>query len=350
MKKPFLIILITCCAINLIAQQHFFRKKDPPPVEQEDDSLIITLDTSEVFFEEDLEEDETYYYIGSEKHYHEDDYFSNEFDQQRSQSYSAYLYIDSIENYRVRALLRDSAHWIAIEPTYRVFDSTAVNPYKVDAAKFKDTITFQLYDTIYSDTAKWWAMPLKRHHDVSSKFGARWSRWHYGTDLRLAIGDSVVATFDGVVRIAKYNRGGYGNYVLLRHENGLETLYGHLTKRLVKVGEKVKAGQLIGWGGNTGRSTGPHLHFEVRYQGNAINAQELYDFEKDTLKSSAFVLTPKHYKYLKAIRARIYYRVRKGDNLGRIARRYRVSISQICRLSGIRRRSLLRIGQRLRIR
>lgn len=122
--------------------------------------------------------------------------------------------------------------------------------------------------------------PLKRCH-ISSSFGYRpqFGRIHKGTDITLAIGDTVSSAFDGKVRLVKYEAKGYGHYVVVRHDNGLETVYGHLSRALVRPNQRVRAGQPIALGGNTGRSTGPHLHFETRYMGLAINPETMIDFE-----------------------------------------------------------------------
>jgi murein DD-endopeptidase MepM/ murein hydrolase activator NlpD len=165
----------------------------------------------------------------------------------------------------------------------------------------------------------------------------------------------VKAAFDGIVRIVRFDPRGYGYYVLLRHYNGLETLYGHLSKQLVEVGKLVKAGDLIGWGGNTGRSSGPHLHYEVRYQGNAFNASSVYDFPKGALVDRLFSLTPSHFSYFShrkqaVVRRPVYHVVRRGDTLGAVARRYGTSVTSLCRLNRISSRSTLRTGQRLRVR
>lgn len=255
----------------------------------------------------------------------------------------AFLQRDSLNN--TLHPWTDSTYWESVQSHYIIFDSMSVNPYKLSPLKFKDTLLMVLYDSLHKN----WSMPLKDHH-ITSNFGQRGRRFHYGTDIRLNIGDSVFSVFDGIVRISKFNPGGYGNYVLVRHYNGLETIYGHLSKRLAKVGQHVKAGELIGYGGNTGRSSGPHLHFEVRYQGNAINPVSLYKFESDTLLHTNFNLTPKHYKYYKDLHRAVYHRIRSGDSLWKISRKYQVSVSKICRLNGINSRTVLRIGRRIRVR
>jgi len=258
-------------------------------------------------------------------------------------------YLDSLNlSPLARAVLKDSAYWISVAPWFSQFDSMSVNVYKIDGAKYKDTTTIELYDSIIAE-GRSWSMPLL-YSRITSNFGHRRYRWHYGIDLALTAGDSVLAAFDGVVRICKYNRGGFGNYIMLRHHNGLETIYGHLDKQLVKVGQHVKAGDLIGLGGSTGKSSGPHLHFEVRYQGNAIDPKSLYDFEKHIIKYRMWDITPAHFKYIRDAKAAVYHRIRSGDTLGGIAVRYRTTISRICRLNHISRNTILRIGRRLRVR
>ena len=123
---------------------------------------------------------------------------------------------------------------------------------------------------------------------ITSPFGPRWRRMHNGLDLKVNIGDTIVSAFDGKVRIVKYERRGYGKYVVIRHDNGLETIYGHLSKQLVEENQLVKAGEPIGLGGNTGRSTGSHLHFETRFLGIAINPIYMFDFPKQDIVADTY--------------------------------------------------------------
>ena len=227
---------------------------------------------------------------------------------------------------------------------YTLWHTRHVNPYKVNALKFCDTIPLVLSDEEHTHCS-----PLDKC-EITSRFGMRGYRHHYGTDIRLNTGDTIRAAFDGIVRIKGYDKYGYGQYIMLRHHNHLESLYGHMSKRLVESGQIVKAGDPIGLGGSTGRSSGPHLHFEVRYQGHAINPETLYDFENNSLKDTVFTITPKHFEYIKNIQKRVYYKVRSGDNLGKIARRYHTSVSKICRLNGIRSTTILKVGRKLRVR
>jgi murein DD-endopeptidase MepM/ murein hydrolase activator NlpD len=186
---------------------------------------------------------------------------------------------------------------------------------------------------------------------VTSPYGPRRRRYHYGTDVKLQVGDTIVAAFDGKVRIKKYEKRGYGYYLVLRHSNGLETVYGHLSKFLVLEDENIKAGQPIALGGNTGRSTGAHLHFECRFLGQAIDPSQIVDFENSCTFDDSYVfqksLSDKKYA-AKGVGNVKYHRVRSGDTLGTIAKRYGVSVDQICRLNGLKKTTILKIGKSIR--
>jgi murein DD-endopeptidase MepM/ murein hydrolase activator NlpD len=236
--------------------------------------------------------------------------------------------------------------WVKIAQYYAIWDNKAVNPYGVDPTKFSDSVLLVLYD---STANRYWSPPLD-HGKLTDDFGPRRYRWHYGVDLELDTGDSVKSVWDGVVRICKFDYRGYGYYLVIRHFNGLETIYGHLSKQLVKVGTYVKAGDLIGWGGSTGRSSGPHLHFEVRYQGIAFDPEILFDFEQNKLMWREFELVPEHFSYVKKVRKVFYHRVRKGDNVYSIAQKYNVQVRQILKLNGITTKTVLKVGRRIRIR
>lgn len=179
-------------------------------------------------------------------------------------------------------------------------------------------------------------------------------RNHNGLDIKVYIGDTIRAAFDGKIRIVKNQgrRRGYGKYVVIRHDNGLETVYGHLSKWLVEENQLVKAGEPIALGGNTGRSTGSHLHFETRFLGIPINPALMFDFEKQDIKSDS-------YTFLKAKKSSgttrnmasgegLFYKVKKGDSLARIAARQGTTIDKLCKLNRITRKTILRPGQVLR--
>ena len=191
---------------------------------------------------------------------------------------------------------------------------------------------------------------------ITSPFGPRWRRMHNGQDLKVNIGDTIVAAFDGKVRIVKYERRGYGKYVVIRHDNGLETVYGHLSKQLVEENQLVKAGEVIGLGGNTGRSTGSHLHFETRFLGIAINPIYMFDFPKQDIVADTYTFRRTQGSSKRAgshdtqvadgtIR---YHKVKSGDTLSRIAKLRGVSVSTLCKLNRIKPTTTLRIGQVLR--
>lgn len=213
--------------------------------------------------------------------------------------------------------------------------------------------------------------PYKGKIHPRGKYGPRRHRQHQGVDLPLRTGDTIYAAFSGRVRISQYNRGGYGNLVIIRHDNGLETYYGHLSERLVEPGQWVEAGHVIGLGGSTGRSTGPHLHFETRYYGQSFDPERLIDFEKGYLCREMFLLKKSYFsiysnagqdfedeianeeqdKKEAAERAAMkYHKIRSGDTLGAIARKYGTTVNNICRLNGIKSTTVLRIGRTLRVR
>lgn len=236
--------------------------------------------------------------------------------------------------------------WVTAFEYYASWDSKKINIYDFNPKDFKDTVHIKLYDPFFGSN---WSAPLD-DTKINSEFGFRRYRWHHGTDLKLRTGDPVYSVFDGIVRMKSYDRNGYGYYVLVRHRNGLETLYGHLSKISVEIGQEVRSGEIIGLGGSTGRSTGPHLHFEIRYQGLSINPTEIFDFNYGRLKSDVYTITSASFDHVIEAQEAVYHRVRSGQNLGVIARQYGVSINQITRLNGISTRSILRVGQRLRIR
>jgi len=239
-------------------------------------------------------------------------------------------------------VLIDSS-WVKVAGYYSIWDTHNINPYRVDGRRIRDTLTLRLVEPERQRYAK---MPLVTT-PVTSGFTFRWGRWHFGVDLDLETGDSVRAAFDGVIRISKWDGGGYGNYLLVRHYNGLETLYGHLSKPLLPVGTFVRAGQVIGLGGSTGRSTGSHLHFEVRYEGNPINPTYVYDFPDYKLRGETFTITSALFNYYSralhrgsrsrgeptAARRVATHKIRPGDTLSEIADRYGVRVSTLKRLN-----------------
>ena len=232
---------------------------------------------------------------------------------------------------------------------------------------------------------------------VNSHYGYRRSfhRQHYGTDIKVYLGDTIYAAFTGKVRIVAFNGRGYGKYVLIRHPNGLETLYGHLSKQLVREDDIVKAGQPIGLGGNTGRSYGSHLHFETRFLGQFIDPEKLFNFEAQDIQGDFYVyrshgkgqllaahevtdvaepqgtgegegkaslaaasaaekaqesqaFQEKKRAEMRAKPRNSVHKVRNGENLSSIAKKYHTTVSKLCRLNGITEKTILRPGQILK--
>ena len=190
---------------------------------------------------------------------------------------------------------------------------------------------------------------------ITSKYGPRRRRMHKGIDLKVLKGDTIRAAFNGKVRIKAFERRGYGYYVVLRHPNGLETIYGHLSKILVEENQIVRAGETIGLGGNTGRSTGSHLHFETRFLGIAINPIYMFDFPKQDIVADTYTFRKaKGMKRAGSHDTQVadgtirYHKVKSGDTLSRIAKLRGVSVSTLCKLNRIKSTTTLRIGQVLR--
>ncbi len=215
-----------------------------------------------------------------------------------------------------------------------------------------------------------YAMPVPGF--ITSPYGyrPRFKRQHKGVDLKLNVGDTVRAAFAGKVRLTRFERGGYGYYVILRHTNGLETVYGHLSRFLVKPNQEVKVGEPIALGGSTGRSTGPHLHFETRFMGYAINPCAIFDFANQTTHTDTYTFNKGTYTQArnyapsssvayaeKASKqenaytdgSRETYRVKKGDTLSSIASAHGTTIDNLCKLNGLSRRSRINAGKVLRV-
>lgn len=261
------------------------------------------------------------------------------------------------------------------EPEFDIYtegwDSQAVNCYNAS----------QVPNSAVIDVTNF-AMPHPGY--ITSPYGyrRRFRRMHKGVDLKLNIGDTIRAAFDGKVRIVRNQgaRKGYGKYIVIRHTNQLETVYGHLSEWLVEPDQYVKAGEPIALGGNTGRSTGPHLHFETRYMGYAINPCAIFDFANQTTHTDTYTFSKSTYQnarnfspaanseyakeYMKKNPPKPYvrnsgstkgagsstYRVRKGDSLSKIASRNGTTVARLCRLNGLKTTSKLQIGQKIKLR
>ncbi len=249
------------------------------------------------------------------------------------------------------------SEWVKIADYYAVWDSRTIDPYNINPLEFNEVIDIKLYDP---PANRYWSAPMNEGK-MTSNFGFRWGRWHTGTDLDCETGDPIYATFDGIVRIVGWDGNGYGRYVLVRHYNGLETLYGHMSKQLVEQGQLVKAGDQIGLGGSTGRSSGSHLHFETRYEGNPFSSLNIFSFPENTINDDHFLLTGHVWDYLRGggrssegnsrprFKRTVLHKVRPGETLSGIASRYGQSASTLARKNHLSSRSRIRPGQKLRV-
>lgn len=232
------------------------------------------------------------------------------------------------------------------ENSYNSFDNDNIHYPKTDFSKKADTTLVYLTDITNNNL---FSTPFRG--EVTSRFGLRHGRYHYGTDINLETGDSVHNTFDGVVRITKLSNS-YGFVVVVRHMNGLETLYAHLSQIDVANNQFLKAGDVIGLGGNTGHSRGSHLHFEIRYLGAPVNPEDIIDFQNSKLLSDTLMLSAYHFRYQKDIvklKAAKFHKVKSGDTLGSIAMKYHTSIKTLKKLNRMKNSTLIRAGKRIRV-
>ena len=210
---------------------------------------------------------------------------------------------------------------------------------------------------------------------ITSNFGARWGRQHKGLDVKVYVGDTIRAAFSGKVRIVKYEAKGYGKYVVIRHYNGLETYYAHMSKQLVHEDQDVRAGDPIGLGGNTGRSTGSHLHFETRLCGIALNPALMFDFRNQDVVDDYFTFRKSSYQRESQAATRLrganvgsyedvelataapaasyaqesrFHKVKKGETLFSIAKKRGTTVDTIMKLNHLKKNAKLKAGQILK--
>jgi len=226
---------------------------------------------------------------------------------------------------------------------YKSWNTLLPHPYKNDICRHDTESTLCLTDDY---------MDCGYNHPfggvVTSRFGWRDGKHHNGIDIDLVRGDTVVSAFRGVVRLAKWT-GGYGRTVVIRHHNGLETIYAHLYKFLVSSGDVVDPGQPIGRGGNSGASRGSHLHFETRYKGKPLNPESLIDFKKFQLHSDSLVVRKTKAGYVAFQSGTLFHKIKSGDYLYKIANQYGISVNEICKWNRIKRNSILIAGKELKV-
>ncbi len=239
------------------------------------------------------------------------------------------------------------------------WDTTVYNPYKNTITEYPIEINFK--DSIY-------ASPVAHKKVITSRYGWRRGRPHKGIDIDLVTGDSVVSVLSGIVRFARYSRG-HGKTIVVRHYNGLETTYAHLSDIAVKANDSINAGQYIGKGGNTGNSRGSHLHLVASYNGEYIHPDYLFKFDSsNAIRSQNIWVTrkwtrPIHHSSKSLAKVNFFetkeaalaslvkklkvYVVKSGDTLSHISRRNNTTIYSICRTNKIKKTSTLKIGQEL---
>ena len=280
--------------------------------------------------------------------------------------------LDSVE---VKALTeRENTH----TPAAQIYGDEWDNRYAHRATELPDSFVINL---------RHFCMPTPSRV-ITSDFGSRWGRQHKGLDIKVYIGDTIRSAFSGKVRIVRYEAKGYGNYIVIRHPNGLETIYGHLSKHLVTENQVVRAGEPIGLGGNTGRSTGSHLHFETRLCGVALNPALFFDFRNQDITGDHYVFLKDRYESDSQLATlergkvnggsytrdqvygevgrynekaeevatqnaantpeRVYYKVQNGETLASIAKKVGVSVDAICRLNGFRKDQRVKAGMIIR--
>ena len=239
------------------------------------------------------------------------------------------------------------------------WDNNRYNPYPIPIKNVPFQLLFK--DSLYSS-------PILIDKVITSRYGWRNSRPHKGIDIDLVTGDTVTSVLNGKVRFVNYSSG-HGKTVIVRHSNGLELVYAHLSKQLVKENDLVLKGQALGIGGATGNARGSHLHLEAVYKGNYINPEYLFDFgNENKIRSNEFWINNKwtspHLHSSKrqseiiiadsfedALNQKVApvktHKIRRGDTLSHIANKYGVSINAICKANGIKRNTTLRVGNRL---
>lgn len=267
----------------------------------------------------------------------------------------------------LKVILFDNGSWLYYEiPKPDLPDFISNDHWMTDQVHAYEDVNIkdlpEEWDLVLCDSTHSWHLP--GYGRMVSTYKLRKGHKHQGVDIGIPYGEPVYAAFDGIVRVAlptKYT-GGYGNVVVLRHANGLETYYGHLARYLVEVDDLVKAGEIIGYCGSTGRSTGPHLHFETRFMGQSFDPERIFDFQEGALRDTVFTLK-KHYFSIYSHEGQsdkesqiaatqvppknVTHTVRKGDTLSSIAKKYGTTVKKICKLNNISEKTTLRIGQKL---
>lgn len=323
--RKLLLMLLTVLSINGLAQELFLEEEmyDRQPVD-----TVETADGDIVFFSD------------------------------KSWEYLDLLGFDGITNPELYDLIAsDTSYKLDLNWSNHVTIPYPNNPVNM----IEDSLWMCVIDSSYGG----FCIPFDGR--VTSTFKYRGRRFHHGIDIDLETGDTVRAAFDGIVRYAKYNKSGFGKLVIIRHYNGLETYYAHFSKLGVVPNQKVKAGDVIGLGGETGHAYGDHLHFEVRFFDHAIDPELIFDFKNKKLKDENLFVHKSLFDYKTFVSSKRssgssssssstynkdakYHKIRSGDSLYELSLKYGVSMNQICRLNNITTSTVLQIGQVLKLR
>ena len=236
---------------------------------------------------------------------------------------------------------KNTNHYPASDVYNNIWCQVNPNPYPVSL--YEDDSTLEL--NLINDSNKF-IMPCTA--PVTSKYGWRDGRMHQGIDLGVSYSLPITSAFDGVVRYAKFYTS-YGRLVIIRHYNGLETYYAHLSRISVKPGQIVKAGEMIGRAGNSGRAYGTHLHFEMRYKGVPLNPAHIISFADNSLLNDKIILKKVKQNFFVYNENAILYSVQRGDFLYKIAQEYGITVAQLCKSNDLSKNSRLKVGQLIRI-
>lgn len=234
------------------------------------------------------------------------------------------------------------------------WDTLNIRTGRTDWSKISDTTILFLNNLRESN----FVFPYKGK--IISPYGPRGGRFHAGVDIKLDKGDTIVSAFDGKVRIAR-SISGYGKIVVIRHNNGLETVYGHLSAYLVDVNDEVKAGDPVGLGGHSGRASTDHLHFETRILGEHFNPNKIIDFESYSLKDNFIAFDKTNFGF--GVKSQgmgqdettpdhgnsKYVKIKQGDTLYALALKHKTTVDRICKMNGITPKKVLKVGSRIRI-
>ena len=260
-----------------------------------------------------------------------------------------------IESSKIKTLLsKDSLRNVLRE---KIKDSDVFNEYWSNSRLFPypDQTFHMMDDSIKISLLEESGFYMVPNEHLFSPFGWRRNRQHKGMDLDLDVGDTLRATFSGKVRFSKFNNGGYGYLVIIRHFSGLETYYAHLDKLMVEPNDVVLAGDVIGLGGETGNALGPHLHYETRYKDVAFNPVNIIDFELNDVKyinnEPVYYLTKEDFKWVASASKKKYYKLKAGDYLGKVAEKHNTTVNKLLKLNPkVKINDILTIGQVLRVR